>query len=426
MANLPLYGPLDLPSGPEAAGPPGGLTLDQAIERAVAVNPNLQSLVLEIPQADADIITAGLRANPILYGDAQLVPYGSYNEQRPGGQTQYDLNISYPLDLSGKRQARVRFASRVRDGVQAQYSDAVRLTIDNLYTAFVDVLAARETVRLADASVTGLGQILELTQALRVQGVQTEADVNRIRVQLSNAEIALADSREAMMRTKRTLGALLAMHPAEAEMMEVVGLLGDTLPAVPTIEELSELAIRARPDLAAQRLGLERARSQVDLELANRFADVYVLYQPFTFQDNRHQPIPRQSATSWALGLTVPLPVYNRNQGNIQRSRINVTQTQRELFAREQQILVEVRQAEREYHISRAALERLEAEQLPAAQQVLQTTDRLYRGGEVDAVAYLQARQEYNAVVRQYRDLLVRHRRSMLTLNTAVGHRVLP
>ena len=81
-------------------GPPDGLTLDQAIERMIRENLDLRGKFYEIPQAQADILTAGLRANPVFYADAQLVPYGRYTRDRPGGQTQYDVNISYPLDVS--------------------------------------------------------------------------------------------------------------------------------------------------------------------------------------------------------------------------------------------------------------------------------------------------------------------------------------
>ena len=81
--------------------------------------------------AEADILTASLRANPILYSDVQLVPYGTFSPNRPGGQTQYDLNVTYPFDLTGKRQARTLVATRAKRVIQAQYQDAVRLQIDN-------------------------------------------------------------------------------------------------------------------------------------------------------------------------------------------------------------------------------------------------------------------------------------------------------
>ncbi|WP_169980461.1 TolC family protein [Tautonia rosea] len=424
IAAMPLYGTLELPTDPDAPFDPNALTLDQAIQRLMEVNPTLRALSFELPQAEADVLTAGLRANPILFTDAQMIPYQPYTDARPGGQTQYDLNISYPLDLTGKRRARIRFASRVFSVIEAQYQDAVRREIDNLSIAFVDVLAARETVRLAEAGARGLERVLELTETLREQGLQTEADVNRVRIQQTDAEIALADSEEALRRTKRTLGSLLAIHPAEAEDMPVEGQLVDPIAAPPTIEELTELALAARPDLLAYRLGIDRAKAQVDLEVANRLSDVFLLYQPFTYQDN--SPFDLPGATSWALGITIPLPVFNRNQGNIQRARVNFSQSRSEYDAIVQQVVVEVRQAEQEFHNSRSVLRRVEAEQLPAAEQILESTDRLFSSGEIDAVAYLNVRREYNDVIRRWRDLLVRHRRSMLALNTAVGQRVLP
>ena len=141
-------GPYEPPSQPDDDGPPHGLTLDQAIGRLLNESLDLRGKAYEIPQAQADVLTAGLRANPVFYADGQLVPYGDYSRQRPGGQQQYDVNASYPLDLSHKRQARMVYATRVKRVIEAQYQDAVRVAIDQLYGAFVDVLAARQTVRI--------------------------------------------------------------------------------------------------------------------------------------------------------------------------------------------------------------------------------------------------------------------------------------
>ena len=107
----PLYGTLALPVEEDGEGPPDGLTLDQAIERLVRENLDLRSKSMEIPQAQADILTASLRANPILYADSQLIPYGNYSNRRPGGPTQYDVNISHPLDYTHKRRARIEVAT---------------------------------------------------------------------------------------------------------------------------------------------------------------------------------------------------------------------------------------------------------------------------------------------------------------------------
>src|SRR5438874_172455 len=82
--------------------------------------------------AEADILTASLRANPLFYADSQLIPYGSYSTQRTGGPLQSDINITYPLDVIHKRQARTIVARGAKPVLEAQYQDVVRLQIDNL------------------------------------------------------------------------------------------------------------------------------------------------------------------------------------------------------------------------------------------------------------------------------------------------------
>ena len=79
-----------------------------------------------------------------------------------------------------------------------------------------------------------------------------------------------------------------------------------------------------------------------------------MLYQPYTFQDN--SPSGTKSPTSWALGVTVPLPIYNRNQGGIVRARLNVDQTTNEVAAMERRVAAEVRDAERRYAVTREQL----------------------------------------------------------------------
>ena len=346
--------------------------------------------------------------------------------QRPGGQTQYDVNISYPLDITGKRKARTLSARRAKKVLEAQFQDAVRLEIDNLYTAFVDLLAAKGAVKFSEKGVAGLTQALEANKTLKVRGDKSAADVGRVRIQYESARIGLVSNQEAYRRAKRTMGVLLAMTPEEAEAIEPRGTLRDLQMAIPSNEELVRTALTARPDLHAFRLGLSRADADVQLAKANRLNDVYVLVQPYTFQDNTPQGL--KSSTSYAVGVTVPLPLYNRNQGNIQRAKLNVTQTQIEIEVRQRKILYEVRQAEQDLRLCLSAVEQLESNVNPEASRVLLSNERLFLAGEanVTVLDFINARSQYNDVARLYLDSLVRYRRAMLVLNTVVGQRVLP
>jgi cobalt-zinc-cadmium efflux system outer membrane protein len=408
----------------EDEGPPSGLTLDQAIDRLVRGNLDLRAKFMEIPQAQADILSANLRANPVFYADGQLIPYGSYSRQRAGGPTQYDVNVSYPLDVSRKRRARTIYATAAKRVIEAQYQDAVRMRIDDLYGAFLDVLDARQTVRFSRAAVRGLTKLLQTTRLQYEERQKTPIDVSRVSIQLTQAQVGLADAEQVLLQKKRALGTLLNMTPQEADQFDVRGSIDDDVEALPPENELVTSALTVRPDLLSFRLGVRSAEANVRLQLANRFSDVYVLYQPYTFQNN--QPYGIKSATSWALGVTMPLPVYNRNQGGIERARMNVTQTQVELATLERQVVTDVQQAVREYEVTRAMVRRIREELIPNATRVLNGPLQLYRGGGADVVDYLNEQRNYNETVKQYSDTVVRHRRSMLSLNTVLAQRMLP
>ena len=427
LTRVPLYGTLDLPAEADE-GPADGLTFDQALALLIRDNADLRARRYEIPLAQADELTASLRANPILYADSQLIPYGSYSTKRPGGPTQYDLNISQPIDFSHKRANRVAVASKTKTAVELQYQDAVRIQIGNLATAYLGVLAARETLRYAEAGLQGIDRVLDATRKLQKFSNRTSADVLLIEAQRGSSEVGVMAAREGLRRAKRALGSYLSMPPEQAEMIEIRASLRDITPPPPPIQELTSMAVQCRPDVVAYRVGVEVAKAGLKLQYANRYADAYLLYQPYTFQNLsyiNHGP----SATSWALGITVPLPVFNRNQGNIARAKLNIEQTGVQLLAVERMVIKEVRDAEQEYLSTRAYLERLEQAVIPAARKAMSDTEKLYLGGEPvapDVVTFLNIQQKFNDLISLYRDTAVRHRRSMFDLNTAVGSRILP
>lgn len=423
-ADIPVMGSLDFPNVTDDPGPIDGMTLDAAIERLVRENLYLRAVAFELPMGEADIVTASLRANPVFYADSQLVPYGSYSRARPGGQTQYDVNISYPLDVSFKRRARIVSSSRARQVLEQQYRDAVRLQIDNLYTVYVDVLAARATLRFSDASVEGLDKFLIPMTKRFTEGDVIRSEVRKVELQKALADMSRKDAEASLLKAKRSLATLLNITPDQARTLDLNCPLRDLAPEAPDEDVLLQIAVQARPDLAANRLGLLRAEADVKLALANRFQDIYVLYQPYTLQDN--SPNGLKSPTSWALGVTVPIPIYNRNQGQIMRSRLNVGQTRTQIDQAMKQVITDVLSAEREYRITRQAAARFEADLKPWAEEILGSARKRYDAQSENLLQFLTARNDYVAVVRQYLDVLIRHRRAMLDLNTAVGQRLLP
>ena len=415
---------LEIPPGPEDPGPPDGLTLDAAIDMLLGRNLELMALKYEIPKAEADILTAGLRSNPIFYADTQFVPYGGYSERRPGGPLQYDVNITYPLDVSHKRKARKAVAEGARRVVEAQFLDAVRTRVDDLYTAYVNVLSARENVRYGRAYLDGIGRVFGQTEGTR-KDEESHADaVDMLREEVRQAQFQVHQAAQLQVRANRALALLLDLPPADAHTLQLRAHLRDLRELPGTTESLVAHALAGRPDLAAYRLGVQRAQADVRLATANRLADVYVLYQPYTFQDNRPEGL--KSPHSWALGVNVPLPLYNRNQGNIQRARVNAKQTEVELVALERQVAHDVHEAIEEFQMTRLAVLELERQVLPASRRARDDAYRGFQEDQKEVNDYIDKQRDHVDNVREYRDALVEHRRSMLRLNTAVAARLLP
>jgi cobalt-zinc-cadmium efflux system outer membrane protein len=421
-------GTLELPGESEDWGPADGLTLDRAIDVTLQRSLDLRAKFYEIPMARADILQANLRSNPVFYQDGQLLQYpgGStqFTRAAPGGPSQVDTNITYPFDMSHKRQARTVVASRAERVLEAQYQDAVRNRIDDVYGAYVNALGARQTVVYSIRSVEGYEKLTTLTKELHDKGQVPLADLNLVENRLRIARLGSRDAQAAYRRAKLDLGSLMNLTVDEIAKLELRGTIQDTAPPPPPLVELRKIAVDERPDVAAFRLGIPYAEASVRLAKANAFSDVYGLWQPYTFQNNA--PFGLRSQVSWAIGVTVPLPVYNRNQGGIERAKINVTQSQVQLSEAERQLMIDVEKAVQEYEVSQRLVEDLRKDVIPDARYVRDAAQRLWQGGETSLLNFLQAQLDYNDVVKQYVDTAIRHRQSMLSLNTTVGRRILP
>jgi cobalt-zinc-cadmium efflux system outer membrane protein len=405
-------------------GPAAGLSYDAALDRMMGSNLDIRALRHELPQADADILTAGLRTNPLLYVDSQFIPYRAFGSDNPGGPTQYDVNLTLPLDVSGKRRSRTVVARVARSALEAQFQDVVRRQIDNVARAWVGLQATRIDLLAAEASLRQ--QEALAVEAERIAGGErpNAAARRRLAREIERTRALVADAREAFEDAQETLAVLLDIPPAETAALVPSGSLRVEAPAAPELDELLRLAVGCRPDLRAVRLGVERARAEVDLQRAARFDDVYLFYDPFTAQDLR--PYGHGTATSWAVGLTFSVPLFNRNQGNVARAESNVGQSRTEAAAVERRVAAEVRLAEREYRYAREALERIDEVVFPEAEAALEQAEADFAAGTIGLEDLRDELEEAAVVARARREALVRFRRAMLDLNTAVGMRILP
>jgi outer membrane protein, heavy metal efflux system len=423
-AQTTQYGELDLPADFVDYGTPGNMDLDAAINTLVNQNLDLLAAKLEIPMAEADVLTANLRANPIFYADTQLIPYGHFSFLRPGGPPQSDVNINYPLDITFKRSARTASAREAKSVTEAQLQDAVRNQIDNLYTIYEGVVAAGLTLKFSEVYLTGINRLLTVTDELYQDGQIQESDLDAVKANVFKAQLQVKESKKAKIAANRALALMLNMPLDDVERLDVFDPVGKLQPLPVPKEELVKRAVARRPDLIAFRYGLRRAQADLKLARANGYPDAYILYQPYTFQNNTYLGVP--SAYSWTLGATLTIPLYNRNQGNVTRAKINISQTEIQLVSAERVVQNDVLNAVLELEQSLVAVTEFRKDIIPVSQKVRDAAFKRFTGGQTSALEFLAAQQDFNDQVRAYRDALVRHRQAILDLNTAVGERVLP
>jgi outer membrane protein, heavy metal efflux system len=301
--------------GPQLVG--DGLTLENAIARLIACNPDVVAARESIVQARTDVVTAGLRTNPQFFTDLQQVPY------RVLAPNQVDVNFAIPVDVSGKRRTRINSAVCALRAVEWRYQDFVRGQVDNLYTAFVDDLAAQSVVDLYRS------------------GKKIPP-----RFTVDPEEASAKDEAESALRDRQLTLALLLGVP-NPRSIRLQGYIVDCRtfpdagddPPPPKLLALKRMAFENRPDLHAKRWDLQRAAADVEAVRAGRLDDVTFLVEPYTYSPMLLDHV------GWALGVTVPMPLFNRQQGNLAKAESILRQTRIQLTALERVVDTEVQSA---------------------------------------------------------------------------------
>ena len=409
--SLPVprdLGPDGKPIRRPEIGQPGGITLDMAIDILLHNSLVLQQNRGDITQAEADYITSSLRANPIAFVDAQGVPYGKYPSNSTGGPIVYDFNIVHPLDLSHKRQARMRSASLNQQAIEARFQDIVRLAIDNLYTTYVDALVAQRNVEFLSQSNDVL------------------------------ASVSRQDAKEIFEESLRTLSLQLNMPMQDLDDRRLFGKIAympDEECPLPGEDDLVKTAISIRPDLIAQRIVVARSDADIVVARRSRLDDVFLLYQPYTFFSGKAGDAP-QNTIGWSIGVTVPLPLYNRQQGNLVKANSIAYQARLQLEFQEKVVEADVRRAFRQHSQARRAVEdeKLQAPQSDFIKKNLQKqiNESDQTREQKDTLLLLLRsvdkliKDDEESRLTKFDEKVIQHRRSMLKLNTAVGARILP
>ena len=399
------------------AAAPTAITLDQAIELALKNNPGLKATRTEVEQSKAQEITAGLRPNPLLSGDSQFLPIfnpSQFTTDTLNTLSQFDVGVGYLFERGGKRQARMRAARDQTAVTAAQVTDAERALKFNVAQQFVAALLARSNLAFAEQDLNGFQETVNISQERYRAGDISQSDLLKITLQLLQFQTDVAAARVAKAQALISLRQLLGYESVPRE-YDVAGDL-EFAPVTLSEQDLEAKALTERPDLKAARLGVTAAGSQAGLARANGKQDVDVTLN--------FSHVSSVSSTSWFANM--PLPIFNRNQGEIQRTRSAEEQARLAATAAEEGALADVRDAYEAATNNGDVVKLYTSGYLKQAQDSRDISDYAYRHGAATLLDLLDAERSYRATQLAYRQALAAYMVSIEQLRQAVGTRSLP
>jgi outer membrane protein, heavy metal efflux system len=367
--------------GTESAGTP--LTLAKALALTLEKSPVLSSFSWDIRAAEARIIQAKLVPNPEISFEGE--DFTRANVQSATESMQNTLEFSQLIELGGKRTSRIREAQFDQEATEWDYQ-AKRLEVLKLTgLAFIDVLTAQRNVRLAEENVELTEGAVPVTQKRVEAGKASDVELVRTNTAVATARIRLTEARRDLETARVNLAAQWGVK--KAMFPSVTGNL-DQLRPIPSLESL-KAKLQKNPDLA--RWTTERQKREATLNLARAEAKPDVTLRAG----------PRLLGASHAdltlvAGFSIPLPLWNRNQGKIAEAEANVAKAADERAAAEAKAYAELNEAYQT--LARAAEEvRISRETvLPGAKSAVDQITEGYAAGRFSQLDVLDAQRTYN------------------------------
>jgi outer membrane protein, heavy metal efflux system len=385
-------------------------------------NPTLRASQIGIDESRAQEITAYLRPNPDLTGSFDQMNFFSTQSPPNGGPPIYSplayafpsAAISYLHERQHKRELRQQSAQESTAITVSQYADQERNLLFNLRAAFVQTLQQKAILDLTRESLAFYNRLLDVSnerlkagdiarvdfQRLELQRVQFETDVQTALVNLRTAKIQLL-----MLLNDRT----------PVERFDVAGPF-DFSTDVRPLEEFRNLAMQNRPDLKAAVQSVEKAQTDHKLAVANGSTD-----PTFGADFARNPPIP----VYIGVNVTIPLRIFDRNQGEKLRTEQDITRNERLRDAATAQVFSDVDSAYATIESNLTLLRPYKEAYLKDATEVRETMSFAYTRGGASLLDFLQAQQDYRSTQLNYLNLVGSYLTAAAQLNLSVGQEVI-
>lgn len=387
--------------------PTESLTLREALSFALIGNPELASFSWDVRAKEAKSLQASLLPNPEI--EFEVEEFGGTGERSGFDAAETSIQLSQLVELAGKRAKRTKLATLERDLAGWDYESKRLEVLTETTKAFVDVLAGQEHLILAKDSVELAERVLETVSERVRAGKVSPLEEMKAKVTLSTSRIDLERAERDLGTARQSLSAMWGSTSPEFNRAE-----GDlyTISDIPSVEDLVK-HLSQNPDIARWKNEMELRRAAVELESAKRVPDLTL-----------HAGVQRFEETgdnAAILGLSVPLPLFDHNQGGILEARYKLAQAienRRVTETRVNKALRLTHQLLSAVHLEAVALKN---EVLPAAQGAFDAARDGYEQGKFGYLDVLDAQRTLFETNSRYVGALAKYHRAVAVVESLIG-----
>ena len=394
------------------------LTWQQAEEEFEKSNPTLRAAQIGIDESRAEEVTAFLRPNPdFTAGIDQINPFAKnpVDKYSPFSEAFPSASVSYLHERRHKRELRLESAQKGTAVAQSQLEDQKRNLIFNLRTAFIQMLQAKAVLDLAKENLAYFDRELAISRERYKAGDIARVDLDRLELQRVQYESDLQTA-DVNLRTAKIQLLQLLNDRTPIDQFDVSGPFDFSEPAL-VQDDLRRIAMEERPDLKAAVQSVDKAQTDYKLAVANGSTD-----PTFGMDFARNPPIP----VYVGVNVNIPLRIFDRNQGEKERTRLDIGRNERLRDAAQAQVFSDVDSAYVTLLNTVTLLRPYKTKYLATAARVRDTIAFSYQHGQAALVDYLDAQRDYRSVQVSYLNLVGSYLSAASQLNLAVGREVIP
>ena len=384
-------------------------------------NTTILAGMLNIDELKAEEITAFLRPNPqfsLTVDGTQIAP--NHGEWQPFAGTFESPGISQLFERRNKRHLRQENAKEATAIGRAQQDDMERNLLFNLRGAFVGILQAKAVLRLAQDDLDYYDHVLKISRDRFQAGDIAQIDLDRLELQRVQYESDLQTALVNLRTTKINLLALLNDH-RPVDSFDVEGTY-DFSQDILSLDDYRKDALDTRPDLRAALLSVKQAETNYKLAEANGSTDP-TIGAWYTHNGSFNNP---DALNTLGVSVSIPLRVFDRNQGEKLRAKIDINRNEKLRQGVETQVYSDVDSAYAVVNSNIALLKPYKRQYLDQAVRVRDTVFFSYQHGGASLLDFLNAESDYRSVQLNYVNLVGAYLTAVAQMNLAVGREVMP